>query len=218
MINSPLPNSSTVEHVANVERMFTVLILSDESSQSHSTNKKIGHVESVEEDDLATYFSTLSTLLKNGIVESYSYFNLFKDKELCDFPRFPHFPLNPEANPINFSYFSNENVALIFSWLQVVVEEGHIEPSQPCIGKILGWPHRKFARESLFVDFHLWCHKKGVEKWHIPTRREFFYLANEVFIREANKYAFPSQEVCQSKLAILRKNYESHSIGRGIAA
>jgi hypothetical protein len=95
---------------------------------------------------------------------------------------------------------------LVFEWLKVCVEEGHIEPSQPTVGRICGWPLRSFLCESLFIDFECWCSKKGIHPKERPGSKTFYSLTDSIFDRNDDKYHFPSLEQCRQKFKSLIGN------------
>lgn len=95
---------------------------------------------------------------------------------------------------------------LVFEWLKVCLEEGHIEPSQPTVGRVCGWPLRPFFCDSLFIDFECWCSKKGINSKERPGCETFHSITNSIFLRELDKYHFPSLEECRQKFNNLIRN------------
>lgn len=89
-------------------------------------------------------------------------------------------------------------------WLKIALNEGHIEPSQPTVGGILGWPCRKFFAESLYVDFLLWCKKQRISQQDIDQRDLFLSLMDKIFLREGIYYSFPTLDICRNKLLTLK--------------
>jgi hypothetical protein len=94
---------------------------------------------------------------------------------------------------------SNIKIQLAFEWLNCCLTEEHIEPSQPKIGKICGWPLRPFLRESLYADFKCWCIQRGVSLHEMPTSCQFYFLTDRIFQLEGEKYLFPPVEECKIK-------------------
>jgi hypothetical protein len=93
-------------------------------------------------------------------------------------------------------------------WLSIVLDEGHIEPSQPCVGRVTGWPQRRISINSLWIDFTCWCLKQEIQKCEIPEQSTFFKLLDQVLLRNKDKYEFPSLEVCRKTFVTIRREYE----------
>jgi hypothetical protein len=122
-------------------------------------------------------------------------------------PHIPQLPQNKNNDPEGSQKLANKSTNLILEWLQIVVIEGHIEPSQPSVGKIVGWPGRAVLFKTLFTDFTLWCKRQGISDWQIPRKELFGSLLDEVFCRnsQGNKYDFPPRSSCLEKLSKLRE-------------
>jgi hypothetical protein len=90
--------------------------------------------------------------------------------------------------------------SLLGQWLEIVLKEGHIEPSQPFVGIRTGWPRRPMFKNSLWTDFYCWCGKHDVEKSLIPTKSEFYGVLDRLFLPEGNKYVFPPLLDCQKAM------------------
>lgn len=97
-----------------------------------------------------------------------------------------------------------EQISQAIEWLTICLSEGHIEPSQPCVGRIIGWPLRPFFKNSLYVDFEVWCFKKNFSKKDIVRREAFYQLVDKLFIPDGDKYRFPSLEECRKKFTMLK--------------
>lgn len=97
---------------------------------------------------------------------------------------------------------------LCLEWLRIVMDEGHIEPSQPLIGRSVGWPERKVSIKSLWIDFCCWFRKQQTDL-EMPEELLFYELLDRLFIRCGDKYEFPPFEQCRTTFAILRGAYES---------
>lgn len=117
-------------------------------------------------------------------------------------------PLSPLSHEKNNDLAKFSENRLVFEWLTIALEEGHIEPSQPSVGRIVGWPQRKFFVESLYVDFIVWNRKQGRYEYDIPNRIDFSSILDHIFIRSGDFYVFPPLETCRAKFQTLRKHYE----------
>lgn len=95
-----------------------------------------------------------------------------------------------------------------FQWLTCALDEGHLEPSQPSVGKATGWPKRMISSRSLWIDFCLWCCKHMIQPFERPEEWAFYELLNRIFVRHNDKYEIPSLEVCQSIFQDMRGHYE----------
>lgn len=94
-----------------------------------------------------------------------------------------------------------------FQWLKIVMDEGHLEPSQPYVGKTLGWPERRISIKSLWIDFCSWFQKQHrIDE--IPEEYCFYELLDHLFIRHDDKYEFPPLDQCQRTFAKMRQQYE----------
>lgn len=109
-----------------------------------------------------------------------------------------------ENSTVNQTIFS----LAVFRWLTFVIEEGHIEPSQPSVGQRLGWPQRLVAIKSLWIDFCCWCSKQKVPSLEMPDEWEFYELLDHLFIRHRDKYEFPALTHCREIFAKLRGQHE----------
>lgn len=89
--------------------------------------------------------------------------------------------------------------AFSLEWVKRALELGHIEPSQPDYGKLVGWPQRSILRETLYVDFVAWR-----EKFHPKTpldhKSDFYKVCDLVFLRNGDRYQFPPIDECRKKL------------------
>lgn len=184
-----------VEFVEPVEYDFNTPRFSAMEDDKLSTDINSSAVESVTKIDLAFYFSTLSTFLKNMSVEDFTSYNQLIPSDIGEIPRIPHVPQAKE-----------EDMNLLVDWMQVVIDEGHIEPSQPVIGRYLGWPIRSFHIRSLYVDFFVWCSQQGMEETNIPDQSICTSFFDKVFTRLGERYEFPPLQSCRIKFLELRKS------------
>lgn len=95
-----------------------------------------------------------------------------------------------------------------FQWLKIMMDEGHLEPSQSWAGKAVGWPKRKIPKISLWVDFCCWVRKQQIGAEEMPEEYFFYELLNYLFIRHDDKYEFPALEKCREAFTLLRQQYE----------
>lgn len=108
---------------------------------------------------------------------------------------------NPSGTSEDF-----EQMTLVFAWLSICLSEGHIEPSQPSVGRIIGWPVRPFFKSSLYVDFECWCSKNQTGRV-IDMRKLFYSLTDKIFVVEGDKYHFPSLEKCRKDFKPLAEEF-----------
>lgn len=101
-----------------------------------------------------------------------------------------------------------EKISIILAWLSISLAEGHIEPSQPCVGKIVGWPTRPFFKNSLYVDFEVWCFKKNFSRRDLVKRESFYHFLDKIFISNGDKYHFPPLEECRKKFTNLEELHD----------
>lgn len=118
--------------------------------------------------------------------------------------------MEPNSSPQNQEKSISENKEKIFiptlvkEWLEICLYEGHIEPSQPKVGKIIGWPQRSFLKESLFADLTCFCIKKGISKHYVPSDIAFYGILDLVFdLHGYERYVFPPLDVCQARYSKL---------------
>lgn len=107
---------------------------------------------------------------------------------------------------------TNEKVAilqlpqLVLDWISICLNQGHIQPSQPCVGKLEGWPLRPYFKNSLYVDFECWCLKAKVPTYLIPSKELFYQGTDVVFESIArDRYQFPDLMICREKFSKLLK-------------
>jgi hypothetical protein len=93
-------------------------------------------------------------------------------------------------------------------WLAIAIDEGHMEPSQPLIGRLTGWPKRMVALRSLWVDFTCWCSKMKIPKSEFPEQWMFYALLDQLFVRKNDKYEIPTLEKCRTTYHTLRCQHE----------
>jgi hypothetical protein len=197
-MNSNESLNSPVENVETVEKSLFQRVIQENFLSKSSTKFSSSDVESVEGCNLAPYFSTLSTKLKSSFVENSMQEKSLIVSDLDRFPRIPHFPREQKGQLME-----------IFEWLHIALNEGHIEPSQPCVGRILGWPQSSRHQRTLWSDFTLWCRKRELKQTQIADSHLFFSIVDRIFERVNDRYAFPSLDVCQLKYLDLRREYES---------
>ena len=92
----------------------------------------------------------------------------------------------------------------ILSWLEVVVTEGHIEPSQASVGKIVGWPRRPILKRSLWADFMAWGKREELRDFQFPTVGEFYFTLDQVLDPLGSSYSFPCLATCQLRYSALK--------------
>lgn len=197
MTNNPSPITPRVEGVELVECHSIIKNINELDLSFSSTEVGKNSVELVDSHDLTSYFSTLSTTLKEMSVEQKSDHKYLSKNNIDQFPQIPRFPREQKGQ-----------VFVVFDWLQVVVDEGHIEPSQPSVGRILEWPQRSFEINSLQVDFVLWCRKKGLGEMRIADSDLFYSILDKIFRRKGDRYEFPDLPTCRTKYSELRRNHE----------
>ena len=98
-----------------------------------------------------------------------------------------------------------EQISSILTWLAICLSEGHIEASQPCVGRVVGWPLRPFLKNTLYVDFECWSFKKNLV--YIAQRKTFYSITDKIFISEGEKYHFPPIEECKKKFKPLVEEF-----------
>lgn len=95
---------------------------------------------------------------------------------------------------------------LVINWISICLNEGHIQPSQPTVGRLEGWPIRPFFKSSLYVDFECWCLRAGVPTYLIPSKDLFYQGTNAIFESiDSDKYQFPDLTICREKFSELLK-------------
>ena len=81
---------------------------------------------------------------------------------------------------------------LVWEWFQIALDEGHVEPSQPVVGLIVGWPMRSFTENSLLVDFRCLCMQKGFVETDRERDKGFQQILERVFDVDEGRVTFPS--------------------------
>jgi hypothetical protein len=95
---------------------------------------------------------------------------------------------------------------LVIDWLSICLGEGHMQPSQPSVGRLEGWPIRSYFKNSLYVDFDCWCLKAGIPPYLIPSKTLFYQGTNAIFDTvDDNRYQFPDLMICREKFSQLLK-------------
>lgn len=97
-------------------------------------------------------------------------------------------------------------LSTIMGWITIMLEKGHIEPAQPQVGKYIGWPIRKHLRNSLYIDFVLWCRKSL--SMDAPLAPRFFRLVDQLLVQTDQFYVFPPLEECRERFKKLLKIVE----------
>lgn len=87
----------------------------------------------------------------------------------------------------------------VLEWFRVALDEGHIEPSQPSVGKMIGWPQRSYALRSLLVDFQGWSMRQGLPEVDGERDRGFRRLVAEIFQLEGDRVSFPPLKECRQR-------------------
>ena len=103
----------------------------------------------------------------------------------------------------------SDQITLVLDWLLVCLMEGHIEPSQPRVGRLCGWPLRSFACESLYVDFECWCIKRGLLPYEQASGKIFYSMVDRIFMRHEERYDFPALDECRLKFKALVANFKN---------
>jgi len=155
------------------------------------------NVDSVTSASLTAYFSTLSTTVKTINVDGKGRHKNLTENELDFLSHVPH-----------LSREETDQFLCALHWLNIALDAGHIEPSQPNVGRIVGWPSRSFPFRSLWVDFIVWCQKNGIEA-DVPNSKIFSKLLDTIFIRKGELYEFPDLSVCRAKFTKWRQLYAS---------
>lgn len=104
----------------------------------------------------------------------------------------------------------SDQITLVLDWLLVCLMEGHIEPSQPQVGRLCGWPGRPFFCESLYIDFECWCIKKDLLPRERASGKVFYSIVDKIFTRRGEKYDFPPLEECRLKFKSLTTNLKKN--------
>lgn len=99
---------------------------------------------------------------------------------------------------------------LVIDWIAISLSEGHMQPSQPSVGRLEGWPIRSYFKNSLYVDFECWCLKTNIPTYLIPSK-ELFYLGTDAIfeIVAGDKYQFPDLMICREKFSKLIKEIKN---------
>lgn len=120
--------------------------------------------------------------------------------------------LNQQVESIYPSETSEDTdkISLVLDWLLICLMEGHIEPSQPQVGRLCGWPQRPFFCESLYIDFECWCIKKDLLPRERASGRVFYSIVDQIFTRCGSKYSFPSLEDCRLNFKLLSTNWKKN--------
>jgi len=118
-------------------------------------------------------------------------------------------PFSPEGHTCHSIHTEiNDKVNYsILEWLNIALSEEHVEPSQPSVGRKVGWPCRPLPTQSLWIDFACWCRKKQLSAEKIPDKRDFFELLDRMFVRKVDKYEFPSLEAARNSFILLKEQY-----------
>lgn len=195
----------SVEGVESVEVNDNYSTFNELEVLNPSTEFCVNHVEFVGKIDLADYFSRLSTVIKARSVGVTQSDTPLISSELESTPRLSLIPQEKDNDSARFRNFDHAKVSLVTEWIQIVADEGHIEPSQPSVGRILGWPVRSCSIQLLYVDFFVWCWRKGLRDWDIPEKTLHFTLLDSVFVRIGDQYEFPPLDTCRKKFQDLKE-------------
>lgn len=195
----------SVECVESVENSCKQPVINGLCKNEPSTNFPKNHVEVVGIINLTDYFSRLSTILKDKSVDEARSNTVLIPNGLETGPQIPQTPQKKNDKANKFEWFNQNKLALAMDWIQIAIEEGHIEPSQPSVGRLVGWPIRSFSVESLYVDLIVWCRQKDIREWDVPERSLFFALLDEILTRSGNRYEFPMLSTCRERLMRLKE-------------
>ncbi len=88
----------------------------------------------------------------------------------------------------------------IWEWLSIVAKEGHIEPSQPCVGRVIGWPSRPISVRSLWVEFVCWCRRNNVTLEQRPLEADFHQILVGLFARQEDHYEIPDLTIFEKDI------------------
>lgn len=135
-----------------------------------------GVIQSISPD--ATGIANTDTLNKEAAIESSSIITHHADSKIH----------------VEKAYFKP-----IIDWVSQCLNEGHIEPSQPCVGRAVGWPVRSFKKSSLLIDFRLYCVKQGLSETDNVRDNSFITILDAIFDTEEDRYLFPSLEECRRR-------------------
>lgn len=95
---------------------------------------------------------------------------------------------------------------LVYQWFVIALEEGHIEPSQPQVGRIVGWPIREFNFSSLWNDYLCWNIKNGFTPDQFREKKQFHALCRYFFeVNVHDRITFPPLNHCRNKFNQGRK-------------
>lgn len=214
-INPNLPrnqrfNVESVESVENVDLSSPFRDISASYGALHpSTTLKTACVESVEKNELTTYFSTLSTKMKTISVETKASECRLIINNLDQIPRFPQIPQEDINKLVALDYPLRKSLKFPLEWIEIALNEGHIEPSQPILGRMTGWPTQSISSNSLLTDFLAWGRKRGIPDWQMPNNEYFYSQLDMIFSREGNRYTLPPLSICRTKFLQIKEKHAS---------
>lgn len=105
-------------------------------------------------------------------------------------------------------YQQSNSLNSLFDWLNIMLNEGHMEPSQPSVGRFVGWPKRSLPCVSLWVDFKAWAKKMRLPWGDTPDELAFHEILSQIFIPAGDRYEFPPLETCRETFRLLKEKYE----------
>lgn len=86
-----------------------------------------------------------------------------------------------------------------------------MQPSQPKVGRLEGWPLRPYLKNSLYVDFWCWCRNKGMQLYLIPPEASFYQTTDLIFDALGDeKYQFPVIEICREIFLKLKEGIDDY--------
>ena len=200
-------DKSTHKHVAIVESVEGDAALRKNSNASHesgSTGMVNFNVEGVGASDLELYFATLSTEIKKWPVDLLQAENnpsIYLEGNNSKITRLPRAPPGAEDDSNNAS----DRKEIVRNWIEIMLKEGHIEVSQPYVGRIIGWPERSHSINSLYNDFLLWSRGTCVKGERAPTRGVFCSMLDQILLRRGDAYKFPPVAEAREKFAVLKE-------------
>lgn len=128
-----------------------------------------------------------------------------KDTSLLDLARAKLQKYQEQKKPGEQFFNSREEVLdVVINWFEIALDEGHIEPSQPSAGRIVGWPVRTFNIRSLLTDFQVWCMKRNLGE--VDRERDINYkmFCRKIFLVEKDRVSFPPLDECRENFLRLK--------------
>lgn len=101
---------------------------------------------------------------------------------------------------------SEEALDVVIKWFEIALDEGHIEPSQPSAGRIVGWPVRSFNFRSLLTDFQVWCMKRNLEEVDRERDKIYKMFCEKIYHLEDDRVCFPPIDECRESFFRLKSS------------